>query len=228
MQLSVVLPCYNEETNIAAAVRDVNGWMDKEKVDGEIVVVNDGSKDNSLKVLESLKPEFPRLRIVNRAKNGGYGLALRDGCDAVKTEWIAYMDSDGQFKAEDLSKLVALKDKADFVTGRRAHRADPLKRNMFGKILGAANFVWFGVWVRDVNCGMKMYKKDLWPKIRPEQGVEKLFNTAMFIKLKRQGIRWETVNVNHYPRTSGNPTGGSVKMIFQTLHELWSLKRAPV
>lgn len=226
MKLSVVLPCYNEETNIAATVKDVADWMQREAVEGEIVVVNDGSKDSSLAVLEGLTREYPTMRIVNRPKNGGYGLALRDGCDSVRTEWIAYMDSDGQFKADDLSKLIAHKDEADFVTGRRAHRADPLKRNMFGKILGAANFVWFGVWVRDVNCGMKMYKKSLWPKIRPEQGVEKLFNTAMFIKLKKQGIRWVTVDVNHYPRMSGNPTGGSVKMIFQTLRELWELKRA--
>lgn len=228
MKLSVVLPCYNEETNIALAVKDVADWMKRDEVDGEIVVVNDGSKDKSLEVLEGLKNNFPTMRIVNRPKNGGYGIAVRDGCDAAQMEWIAFMDSDLQFHAEDIKKLIDAREGFHFVTGRRAHRADSLVRNVFGKILGGMNYLVLGVWVRDVNCGMKMFTKELWPKIRPEHGVEKLFNTEMFIRMKKQGIPWKTVNVPHFPRLRGTPTGGSVRVIIRMFHELMDLRRAYV
>jgi glycosyltransferase involved in cell wall biosynthesis len=226
MKLSVVLPCYNEETNIAAAVKDVASWMSRDGVEGEIIVVNDGSKDNSLNVLEGLKSTYPTMRIVNRPKNGGYGVAVRDGCDSAVMEWIAFMDSDLQFHAEDLMTLINARQGYSFVTGRRAHRADSPLRNIFGKILGGMNWIMLGVWVRDVNCGMKMFTKELWPKIRPEHGIEKLFNTEMFIRMKKQGIPWQTVNVPHFPRLSGTPTGGSVKVIIRMFRELMDLRRA--
>ncbi len=224
MTLSLILPCYNEEQNIAAAVKDVSDWMTASKTDGEIIVVNDGSKDGSMQVLESLKASYPLLKILNREKNGGYGIAIRDGCDAATSEWIAFMDSDGQFHASDLSVLIAESDKYPFVTGRRSHRADSFVRNVFGKILGAMNVLVLGLWVRDVNCGMKMFRRDIWKDIRPTRGVEKLFNTEMFLHLKRKKIAWTQVNVPHYPRTAGTPTGGSVRVIIRMFKELWDLR----
>lgn len=224
MRLSVILPCYNEEQNIAVAVRDVDAWMKKENIDGEIIVVNDGSTDQSLFILERLKNEVSRLRIVDQEKNGGYGIAVRAGCDAATTDIISFMDSDLQFHAEDLSRLIPYIGQYKFVTGRRAHRADSFVRNMFGKILGAMNVIVLGLWVRDVNCGMKMFHRDIWKTIRPEHGVEKLFNTEMFLRMKRNKIAWFTVNVPHYPRLAGNQTGGSVKVIIRMFKELWDLR----
>ena len=227
MTLSIVLPCYNEEENIAHTTREVAQWMRSQTIEGEIIIVDDGSKDGSAAILKHLEQEFPKLvHVVHRAKNGGYGIAVRDGCDAAKTEWIAFMDSDGQFKPQDLEKLIAFTSDYSFVTGRRAHRADSFVRNTFGKVLGAMNFLVLGLWVRDVNCGMKMFRKDVWLNIRPVHGVEKLFNTEMFLNLKNQNIPWYTVNVPHYPRRAGTPTGGSVKVILRMFQELWNLKRA--
>jgi glycosyltransferase involved in cell wall biosynthesis len=224
MTLSVILPCFNEEQNIASSVRDVASWMKKEHISGEIIVVNDGSTDGSLTVLRKLESEIPHLRVVDLPKNGGYGIAVRAGCDAATTDLISFMDSDLQFHAEDLSLLLTHIDDYAFVTGRRAHRADSLVRNAFGKILGGMNVVVLGLWVRDVNCGMKMFRRDIWKTIRPVHGVEKLFNTEMFLRLKRNKIPWLTVNVPHYPRIAGNPTGGSVRVIIRMFWELWNLR----
>lgn len=226
-QLSLVLPCYNEEENIVATVEETARWMRSSGYDCELVVVNDGSKDRSLHLLEEVRATMPELlKIVHRPENGGYGIAVRDGCDAATKEWIAFMDSDGQFKPEDLEKLLALKDRYSFITGRRAKRADPFIRNVFGKVLGIMNFVVLGLWVRDVNCGMKLFHRETWAAIRPVHGVEKLFNTEMFLNLKMQGIPWGTVIVPHYPRRAGTPTGGSVKVIIRMFKELWDLKKS--
>lgn len=224
MTLSVILPCYNEEQNIVAAVHDVDCWMRTSQIVGEIIVVNDGSTDDSLSVLQKLEKKVSHLRIVDLPKNGGYGIAVRAGCDAATTDIIAFMDSDLQFHAEDLSLLLTHMNEHSFVTGRRAHRADSLLRNIFGKILGGMNVLVLGLWVRDVNCGMKMFHRDIWKTIRPEHGVEKLFNTEMFLRLKRNRIPWLTINVPHYPRVAGSPTGGSIRVIVRMFKELWDLR----
>lgn len=226
MTLSVILPCYNEEQNIEHSVRDVAEWMKADGVEGEIIVVDDGSKDRSLQILGELARELPNLRVVKHEKNGGYGVAVRSGCDAATTEWISFMDSDGQFEAKDMRLLLAHTDKYAFITGRRGHRADGFVRNSFGKILGAMNVLVLGIWVRDVNCGMKLFRKDIWQTIRPTHGVEKLFNTEMFLRLKRNNIPWMTVNVPHYPRRAGTPTGGSGRVILRMFRELWDLRTA--
>jgi len=225
MQLSVVLPCYNEEQNIAASVHDVQKWLaSRPSIEGTIIVVNDGSKDRSLQILKELQQQISSLKIVDRPKNGGYGIAIRDGIDTATTEWIAFMDSDGQFHAEDLDLLIEFSNRYSFITGRRAHRADGFVRNSFGKILGAMNVIVLGLWVRDVNCGLKMFTKDIWPRIRPTRGVEKLFNTEMFLRLKREKIAWHQVNVPHYPRTAGTPTGSTIRVIIRMFKELWDLR----
>lgn len=224
MRLSVVLPCFNEEQNIRNAVRDVAVWMQSANIDGEIIVVDDGSKDGSPAVLDRLKEEIGSLRIVRHSKNQGYGLAVRSGCDAATMEWIAFMDSDGQFLAKDLSLLLAHTDRFPFVTGRRAHRADSFVRNMFGKVLGAMNVLVLQLWVRDVNCGLKVFRRDIWKDIRPTRGVEKLFNTEMFLRLKQKKIPWYQVNVPHYPRLLGTQTGGSPRVIVRMFKELWDLR----
>ena len=162
--------------------------------------------------------------MVRHEKNGGYGVAVRSGCDRATTEWIAFMDSDGQFHIKDVEHLLKHVDHFPFVTGRRAHRADSFVRNMFGKVLGAMNILVLGLWVRDVNCGLKLFRRDIWKDIRPTRGVEKLFNTEMFLRLKQKKIPWHQVNVPHYPRRAGTPTGGSVRVIVRMFKELWDLR----
>lgn len=226
MNISIVMPCYNEEANIESSVRDVARWMKDRGHDGGIIVVDDGSKDSSPAMLEKLSREFNNLKVVRHEKNGGYGIAVRSGLDAVTSEWMGFIDSDGQFKAADFDLLTAHAESYSFITGRRAHRADSALRNAFGKILGGMNVIVLGLWVRDVNCGLKIFRRDIWPDIRPTKGVEKLFNTEIFLRLKRKKIPWLTVNVPHYPRTAGTPTGGSIRVILRMFKELWDLRTA--
>ena len=140
-------------------------------------------------------------------------MAVRDGCDAAEKEWTAFMDSDGQFRVEDLRILIEHVNQCDAVFGRRRHRADPLIRNVFGKILGFLNLAMFGMYIRDVNCGLKIFRTDLWPKMRPLYGTEKFFNTEIYLRLKKAGLPWKQIDVPHYPRAAGTPCGGSGRVI---------------
>lgn len=226
MRLSLILPCFNEQENIEQTVREAFAWMKSASVGGELIVVDDGSKDRSPQILAALGKEFPNLRVVRHELNQGYGLAIRSGCDAAKEEWIAFMDSDGQFHTADLQKLIDAHSGYAFVTGRRRHRADPFIRKAYGKVLAGMTWMMFGIWIRDVNCGMKMFRKDIWPKIRPLYGVEKLFNTEMFLRLRDEGIAYVQVDVPHFERRGGSPTGGSFRVIKRMFTELKDLQNA--
>lgn len=226
MNLTIVLPCFNEEKNIGSVVSDVDKWMRSAKVDGTIIVVDDGSKDGTAAVLLGLQEKIQRLMIVTHERNRGYGAAVRSGCDAAQTEYIGYMDSDGQFKAEDFSLLLSHLKNVDFVTGRRRHRADPLMRKVNAKLFAFLNAVVLGIWVHDINCAMKVYTKEVWRKVRPAHATGALINAEIFYNLKKLGIPWHQVDVRHYPRVHGSQTGANLKVIFRMFRELLRLRFA--
>src|SRR6187455_2402933 len=106
LSLSLVLPCFNESLNIERTIRTTQEWFSEAQIDGEIIVTDDGSSDGSFELLQKLAQEMPNLKIVHHATNQGYGAAIRSGCDQAEKRWIAFMDSDGQFKARDISRLL--------------------------------------------------------------------------------------------------------------------------
>ena len=136
------------------------------------------------------------------------------------------MDSDGQFRIEDLGPLLPHLKEYAFVTGRRRKRMDPLPRVVYGKILAFFNFAVFGMWIRDVNCGLKVFRREIWQTIRPEHGIEKLFNAEMFLRLKRAGIPWKQIAVPHHPRRAGVPTGASGRALQRMMKEVAALRKA--
>lgn len=226
MRLTVVLPCYNEEGNIEHTVRDVLAWFAAANVDGDIVVVNDGSRDGSARVLEALASEFRNVACIAHAEKKGYGAAITDGCDHAQGEVIAFMDSDGQFHAEDLGKLLPHMQTHRFVTGRRVHRADDMHRKLNAFLYGMLIRFRLGITVPDLNCGMKMFTRELWPQIRPQHATGALFNAEVYYRLKQLAVPVKSVPVAHYPRTKGSPDGARPGVIFRMFRELSELKRS--
>ncbi len=225
-RLSLVLPCYNEEANIEQTVRATDAWFAEAGIDGEIIAVDDGSRDGTRAVLERLAVSMARLRIVPHDANQGYGLAVRSGLDAAREEIIGFMDSDGQFRAPDLELLLPHLETFAFVTGRRARRADPVGRRVLGTVLELMNWAVLGLHLPDVNCGMKVFRRSIWDSIRPTHGVEKLFHTEIFLRLRHNGIAWKTVPVPHYPRLAGDPTGAKWYVVAKMGRELRGLRKA--
>ena len=95
--ISMVLPAYNEEENICRAVQCADAALDATGLETELIVVNDGSRDRTGDILEALRGQYSRLRVVEHFPNGGYGAALRAGFDAASGEWIFQSDADNQF-----------------------------------------------------------------------------------------------------------------------------------
>jgi glycosyltransferase involved in cell wall biosynthesis len=224
MQLSIALPCYNEEQNIEQTVTDVCAWLDVSGVQGEIVAVDDGSTDETRARLTGLAVREPRLRVVVHERNLGYGAAVRSGLDAATLDWIGFMDSDGQFRASDFDKLIPYAREADVVTGRRFKRADPIVRRLNAKGFGLLNRLFFGVRVHDINCAMKMIRRSRWPEIRPSVTGGALFNLELFARVKKHRVVWRQVFVNHYPRSAGVQTGANPAVLLRALREMFILR----
>jgi len=224
MQISVALPCYNEEGNVEATIANVAGWLDDTGLNGEIIAVDDGSLDRTCELLEALAQSEDRLRIVAHPRNAGYGEAVRSGLDAGAADWIAFMDSDGQFRAEDLSHLLARCDEADVIVGRRHSRADPWFRRLNARGFRWINRALFGVRVDDVNCAMKLIRRRVWPRIRPQLATGATFNLELFARMASEGIDWRQVDVGHYPRKIGSQTGARPTVILRAAWEVLVLK----
>ncbi len=226
MRVSIALPCLNEADNIRSTVDGLLQWLTLRGMEGEIIVVDDGSTDATPQILADMQRVIPNLIVVTHAQNRGYGAAVRSGCERATGEIMGFMDSDRQFDPRDFDRLLPLLETYPFVTGRRRHRADPLMRKMNAKLFGILSFFILGIWVRDINCAMKLWKREIWPTIRPNFATGALVNAEIFYRLKRAGLTYGQVDVEHYPRKFGKQTGAKLSVIVKMFLELVALRMA--
>lgn len=121
--LSVVIPAYNEEENIAWVVEDTMQTLPEYFDDFEIIVVDDGSDDKTAMICDDLCKRYDRLRVIHK-KNSGFSRALRDGIDAARKVFIAYEPADGQFTVRDMRHCFEVMQENDMVLGYRGGRPD--------------------------------------------------------------------------------------------------------
>lgn len=225
-ELSVVLPAYNEEANIEPVVRSCVAYLEGRMPDYELLVVNDGSRDQTGAILNRLQSEFPRLRPLHHPQNRGYGAALRTGFDAAGKRFVFYMDGDGQFDISDLDHLLPLAtDEDHIVTGFRIERRDPFVRRLNAKLFGGWLVrIMLAVRVRDLNCAFKLIPKKVFERIVLESPGA-LINAELYGRAVRKGFGIKEVGVHHYPRPAGVQTGAHLRVIIRAFYDLFRLRR---
>jgi glycosyltransferase involved in cell wall biosynthesis len=222
IKVSAVLPAYNEAENIEKTIFDLNKVLLNNLSEYEIIVVDDGSQDDTFKKLAALSEENQAVKVLRHELNKGYGAALRTGFESASFSWLFFMDSDGQFDAEEFVKLLELTDKNDFIAGYRTQRMDPKNRILYGRVFSFLVRTIFGVKIRDINCAFKLFKKEL----VDDCGLSvdgALINTEILIAAKKKGVHPVEVGVTHLPRKVGTQTGGSIKVIISAFSELFGL-----
>ena len=225
-ELSVFFPAYNEEGNIEKTVRNAKKVLLETAEKWEIIIVNDGSKDNTLKVAQKLKKEDKRIRIVNYKVNRGYGGAVKGGLYNAKYPWIVFTDSDGQFDFSELGKFIKTqkKTKADLVIGYYLKRKVSFMTIATSKIWEIIVFLLFGLKVRDIDCGFKLISKkviDTIPKLESERGA--FISSEFLIKAKKAGFKIVEIGAKHYPRKEGEATGRNLNVIIKSFSDLINL-----
>lgn len=222
--LSVFFPAFNEEKNIAVTVeKAINVLKDLNLEKYEIIIIDDGSKDNTGKIADDLASKYSFVKVIHQ-KNGGYGMALRVGFSGASYDFVVYTDSDGQFDFSEVSKFLEKSKEVDVVYGYRLKRNDHFLRNITAK--GWAFSVWFlfGLWMKDVDCGFKMINRKVLEKIPPLQSTRGgMINAELAIKAKDCGFKIAQVGVKHYPRLYGEPSGVKINVILQSYLDLTKL-----
>jgi glycosyltransferase involved in cell wall biosynthesis len=222
--VSAFFPCYNDDATIASMVRIAVATLDRVGVlDGEVIVIDDGSTDNSAKVLAELGAEEPMLTVVTHERNRGYGGALLSGFSAAKKQWVFYTDGDGQFDPAELELLVRhASDDVDVVQGYKLRRADGMIRRVIGRMYHRFVAFFFGLRIRDTDCDFRLIRQSKLDEI------ELVYTTGVICvelvrKLQDSGARFTEVGVHHYRRVYGKSEFFRLPAIARTLWDLAGL-----
>lgn len=223
--LSIVIPAYNEEANIVAAVEEVSRVAQMLNMDYEILLVNDGSRDRTGEVARAdLAPRIPNLLLVEHFPNRGYGGALKAGFAAATKELIAFTAADRQFKFDEITLLLdKLTPDMTLVSGWRVKRQDNLIRRMNGRGWNTVVMILFGRTIHDIDCGFKIFRRDMLNHIHIESNGA-MIDTEMLAEMRARGFKMTDVPVTHLPRTAGSPTGANLKVIFRAFRDLFKFR----
>lgn len=221
--LSLVLPAHDEEANIGPVVARALEVLPYFADRFEVVVVDDGSRDGTARIVDDLAAADARVRVVRHPRNRGYGAALTSGFAASTGDWVMFMDSDRQFDLADLRLLAPFVDEYEIVAGFRLERSDPLHRRVFAEVFNVAVRLLFGVHLRDIDCAFKIFRGDLIRSL-DLSAPGALINAEIQAKARRHGARLMQVGVHHYPRVAGVASGGNPRVILRAMREtvvLW-------
>ncbi len=222
-EISAVLPAFNEQDNLERSVSRLDEVLKTAATAHEIIVVDDGSRDQTAQVLARGKAAFPALRVVSHAVNQGYGAAVRSGFAVARFEWVFMMEADNQFDPADIKLLLERAERADIVAGYRRKREDPPLRRLNAWAFFTVVRLLFGRLAKDVNCAYKLIRRNLLMGMELTSNGA-LINTELFVRARQQGARVVEVPVRHFPRTSGKQTGAHPRVVLRAFMELLAFR----
>lgn len=225
-KLSLVIPVYNEETNLPILVDEIRAAVAPLGVTYEILLVDDASTDSSLEVIKGLSSQDQKIRYLSFEKNCGQSAGFAAGFQAADGELIITMDADLQNDPADIPAMLEEYDKGyDMVIGWRANRQDSWAKRRASKF---ANFIrnWVSKeTVKDTGCSLKVMRADMARKIPMFTGMHRFLPTLM----KMQGAKVAEVVVNHRQRVHGKSKYGVLDRALTTWSDLlavrWMKKR---
>lgn len=160
MKFSIVVPVYNEEEVIGNALKELKDYLSNKKYLTEIIAVNDGSKDQTKKIIEKIEG----VKLINHPYNKGYGASIKSGVKNARYDWVLLYDGDGQHQPEYIEKSVQHSNDYDMIVGARTGYQGPLFRQPGKKLLTLiANYL-VRQKIPDLNSGFRLIKKDLFLK----------------------------------------------------------------
>ena len=202
--LSVFFPAYNDAPTLPKLLNRTFEVLERNVADYEVIVVNDGSADNTAQVLEELCAQYgPALRIVTHPVNRGYGGALRSGFAAARKEFVFYTDSDAQYDPGELPLLLGrMTPRTGLVNGYKLERHDPRHRIWIGNVYNFWARLLFRIRIRDIDCDYRLIRRALLDKLQLTS-TSGTICVELVRKLELSGCEVAEVGVHHYPRLHG-------------------------
>jgi len=201
-ELSLVLPAFNESAVIAQAIAEAESALSQLFASFEILVVDDGSTDDTARIVRSCMALAPHTRLIRLPENRGYGTALRTGFEAAAAPLVAFTDADCQFDLLDLGPMAKLAAEAPIVAGYRHDRQDSARRIFYSRGYNVLARAALGTRVRDCDCALKVFHRTALAKLLPETNGF-FVNAEMLTRARLLGLRVVEIPVTHRPRLGG-------------------------
>jgi dolichol-phosphate mannosyltransferase len=220
--VSLVIPAWNEAATIRQAIREASAALAQVATAYEIIVVDDGSTDETAQHVHAEMRQLPRLRYVRHEVNRGYGAALRSGFQAATMDLVAFTDADCQFHLADLGNMLPLTETFDLVCGYRLDRQDSARRRFLSWGYNQLVAALLGSPVRDIDCALKVFRAEALREIMP--ACDNFFvNTEMLAKARQCELKITELGVRHRARAAGESkvSLGAVPRTLRTLLPFW-------
>jgi glycosyltransferase involved in cell wall biosynthesis len=228
---SIVIPAYNESARIRATLDKVLAHIGERGWNAEVLIVNDGSSDDTAQIVQQYASQHPALRLLENPGNRGKGYSVRNGMLHASGEWMLFSDADLSSPIEEADKLIAaLAGGADVAMGSRWLRKElqtqpqPLYRQFYGRIFNLALRIILGLHYRDTQCGFKAFTRQSTDLIFPLQHIERWgFDPELLFLARKFGLKVEEVPVKwaHREGTRLNPLRDGLRMFLEILKIRW-------
>jgi len=228
---SIVIPAYNESTRLGASLEKVLTYVHMQRWDAEVIVVNDGSRDNTAEIVLHSMAKDPIVKLLENPGNRGKGFSVRNGVLNALGRIILFTDADLSAPIEEAPRLLgALDAGADIAIGSRWLRAEtqterqPLHRQLFGRIFNLMLRVSLGLQFADTQCGFKAFKRAAAQAIFPLQRIERWgFDPEILFLARKLGFKVEEVPVlwGHSGGARINPVTDGARMFQEMLRVRW-------
>jgi glycosyltransferase involved in cell wall biosynthesis len=212
--LSVFFPCFNEEANVQPLTQSLLAILPKISHQYEIIIINDGSHDQTSRIAHRLARQNHHIKVVDHKQNQGYGAAITSGIKNAAYEWVFYTDGDQQFDVSQLTQFISHTQDFDAIIGYRVNRADGQLRAANALLFKLFVDLLFRVHVKDIDCAFKLIRTNR-IKSLPLKSTGAMISAELLYRLKKQGIKFKQLPVNHLPRQYGQPTGNNFKVIIK-------------
>ena len=222
--LTVFFPAFNDAQSLPLLLRRTFETLERIASDYEVIVVNDGSSDNTAEVLAALaRIHAPYLRVITHARNQGYGAALRSGFQAATKDYIFYTDGDGQYDPRDLEHLLrAVTPDCGLVNGYKLVRSDPWHRVALGWLYNRFARWLFRIRLKDIDCDFRLIRRSAFDPtaLRSTGGT---ICVELVRNLELSGTRIIELPVRHYPRQYGRSQFFRIRSLAVTLFQLFQV-----
>lgn len=234
--LSIIIPAYNEEKRLPATLERIHSYLQGKPFAYEIIVVDDGSRDNTVKIAASYREKIPGLRVLRNPQNMGKGYAVRNGMLEAKGKYVLFTDSDLSTPVEELDRFLPQFARGyDIVIGSRALResvikvSQPAYRVLMGKTFNLIVRTLFWTRIRDTQCGFKCFTREAAQAVFPRQAVWGFgFDVEVLFLARKMGYRIceFPVEWSDSPDTRVRALRDSLRMFLELLKIRWNLLRS--
>lgn len=217
--VSIIVPVYNEAAHIEQSLRSITSRLTELSIDFELIVVESGSKDDSMEIVERISRADKRIKILHQEKREGMGSAIALGFSNARGDLFFWYDSDLPYDLSYLKKGIDMIGDADVVAGRRVSRHRPFKRRLYTAVFNALIGILYSPGVKDLNFAYKLFKRSVFEKVII-RSKSSFFAAEILIRCSEHGLKIIELDVPFEEDSQRKSRLGNLRTVFYVLKDM--------